>query len=405
MEIILYEDDAVSGLYPVTLTRPAFDIRTGGYTLLEAVRMVFPKALVFAHSRALVHDISHVHQFAASERTSGGFLFLNARLAPSLSDLTQVATILRDSKEVCFIDADGQVAGFFTENLTHKAAEIASAIEHHAKGGIRHNLVWKLLTNPEDIIFFNRDELGDNLTIATKKMRSKKRGLYLGKGVELPGQCVCDTSKGPILIGDHVTIAPFTVLKGPLMIGESTIIKEFTVIEGATTIGPVCKVGGEVSSSVIDGYSNKQHFGSLGDSYVGRWVNIGGGTCTADLKNTYSTISIAGRDSGSQFLGSVFGDFSKTSINTSIFPGRVIGVAAHLYGTVAEDVPSFTSHVRSGVLFELPLRLAQKGQEAMAVRRGVLWNDMDTARLEKIFELTQSDRNAVKASKEKISFY
>ncbi|MEI8130286.1 MAG: putative sugar nucleotidyl transferase [bacterium] len=405
MEIILYEDSEVSGLYPVTLTRPAFDIRTGGYTLLEAVNIVFPKALVFAHSRALVHDVSHVHQFSDSEKTTGGFLFLNARLAPSLTDLKLVANIVRDSKEVCFIDADGTVAGFFTETLTHKSVEIAQALEHHAKGGVRHNLNWKLLTHPEDIIFFNRDELADNLRIATEKMRAKKRGLYLGVGVKLPKECVYDTSKGPIVIGDHVMVAPFTVLKGPLMIGQSSIIKEFTVIEGCTTIGPVCKVGGEVSGSVMDGYSNKQHTGCLFDSYIGRWVNLGGGTFTADLKNTYSTITIQGRDSGSQFLGSVFGDFSKTSINTSIFPGRVIGVCAHLYDTVAEDVPSFTSHVRPGMLYELPLRLAQKGQEAMAVRRGVLWNDMDTARLEKLFEMTAPDREAQKVSKEKISFY
>ena len=182
------------------------------------------------------------------------------------------------------------------------------------------------------------------------------------------------------------------------------MVKEFTLIEGGTTIGPVCKVGGEITGSIIDGYSNKQHLGFLGDSYVGRWVNMGAGTSVSDLKNTYSHVSIQGRDSGAQFLGVIFGDFSKTAINTSIFCGKVVGLSAHLYGTVAEDVPSFTSHVRPGVLYELPIRLAEKGQDAMAMRRGVLWNDMDRARLEKLFETTAPDRTAKGVSTDKISF-
>jgi UDP-N-acetylglucosamine diphosphorylase/glucosamine-1-phosphate N-acetyltransferase len=403
MDIILYEDEAVSGLYPVTLTRPAFDIRTAGYTLLEAVQLVFPKATVYAHSRALVESLSLVPQFSSTHDTTGGFLFLNARLAPALSDLIQVATILRDSKEICFLDADGSVAGFFTQNLTHETAEIAAVIEHHSKGGVRHALSWKLFAHPEDIIFFNRDALKDNLLIVAKNLRVHKKGLYAPRSVKFPKQFAYDSTHGPIVIGDNVSIAPFVVLKGPLIIRENSLVKEFTVIEHST-IGPVCKVGGEIAGSVMDGYSNKQHQGHLGDSYIGRWVNLATGTSISNLKNTYSNIMIDGRDSGAQFLGTVMGDHSKMGSNGSIFPGKIVGVAGNLFGMVTTDVPSFTTYVASDKLYELPTAVADKGHKAMAFRRGVTWTETDTKRLDTVFEMTQADRDAANVSKEKLSF-
>lgn len=403
MDIILYEDEAIAGLAPMTLTRPAFNIRTGGYTLLEAVKIVFPKAEVFARSRAITHDICRIPQFAFGDKHSPRFLFLNARLAPSIAALNEVADIAHRSDEDFAIFAGEKIAGFCTTKLASEELADARLLVTRAKESVHHELAWKLFTHPEEIIFFNRDALGENLDIVTRRMRAKKRNFFIGKNVVLPEEFVVDTSKGAVVLGDHVIVHPYVVLRGPLFIGESSIVKEFSMIEGST-IGPVCKVGGEITGSVIDGYSNKQHAGSLGDSYVGRWVNIGGGTFVSDLKNTYSNITVGGRDSGTQFLGVIMGDFSKASINTSIFPGKVIGVSAHLYGTVAEDVPAFTSHVRAGVLFELPIRLAIKGQEAMAVRRGVEWNDMDVARMEKVFEMTAADREAKQVRKEKISF-
>ena len=362
MEIILYEDDAVSGLYPVTLTRPAFDIRTAGYTLEEAVRMVFPKAYI---------------SFKEAMHTSNLQVFINARHAPDLSILEKLASLLPITGRVCI-------------NEKRDGCETVS-------------LPWKLFSHPEDIVFFNRDSLKKNLEIAAKNLRRKEKGLYVAKGVELPKQFAYETKHGPIVICEGVTISPFTVLKGPLIIREHATVKEFSTLEGST-IGPVCKVGGEVTGSVIDGYSNKQHLGFLGDSYIGRWVNMGAGTSVSDLKNTYSNISIGGRDSGSQFLGVIFGDYVKTAINASVFCGKIIGTSAHLYGTVTSDVPSFTSHVSASSLYELPLAVAEKSQKAMAARRMVTWTDTDTKRLETVFEMTKGEREEKKVSKDKLSF-
>ena len=61
-------------------------------------------------------------------------------------------------------------------------------------------------------------------------------------------------------------------------------------LRGNISIGPVCKIGGELEDVVIQGYTNKQHDGYLGHSYVGEWVNIGAGTNNSNLER--STCSV-----------------------------------------------------------------------------------------------------------------
>ncbi|MBP6884577.1 MAG: hypothetical protein KBC17_02000 [Candidatus Pacebacteria bacterium] len=399
MKVIFYEDNLVSGLFPITLARPAFDIRTGGYTLFEATRSIFTKATFYGKFRSEVKEVSGVLDFSSNADSSGPCLVLNARLAPSLSCLKDIFEMIgRGTDEHTFL-VKGEVVGVFSQNISEEQINNLSNLVL----GEKHEIIGTLFSHPEDIIFFNRENLATNLQISTKSMRSKKRGLYLGKNTELPKECVVDTSKGNIVIGDNVSVASFSVLKGPLFIGDNSFVKEFSVLENST-IGPVCKVGGEVEASVIDAYSNKQHTGSLGDSYIGRWVNIGGGTTVSNLKNTYSTIAVGGRDTFSQFLGTIVGDYAKIGSNTSIFPGKVVGVSSHVYSTVIEDVPSFSSYVRAGVFFELPVAMAEKIQKAMATRRMINYTDKDTELFNKMFEQTQEERNNKKVSKAKLTF-
>ena len=54
----------------------------------------------------------------------------------------------------------------------------------------------------------------------------------------------------------------------------------------------MCRIGGEVEGSIIQGYSNKYHDGFLGHAYVGQWVNLGALTTNSDLKNDYSEVKI-----------------------------------------------------------------------------------------------------------------
>lgn len=406
MHIVIYEDEAVSGLFPIAEARPAFSVRTAGVTLIEAITLVFKKSSISGIVRDIVSCNSPCEIFG-KEHVEGndGFLFLNGRIAPSISALSLLKDTLASQKKDFVITSGSMLVGLYTKTLTHEeTAHLPTFLNARAQGTEEYILPLKLFTNPEDVVVFNKEALSENLFRITENMRSKKRGLFLGKNVTLPKEIVFDTSKGPILIGDNVVIEPFVVLRGPISIGQDSLVRSFSMIESNSTIGNVCKVGGEIGSSVIDDYSNKQHKGSVNDSYIGSWVNLGGGTSISNLKNTYSTVSVGGRDSGSQFFGAVVGDYVKSAVNSSIFPGKIIGTGSHVYGTVVEDIPAFTSYVRSGKLFELPIKIAERIQEAMAKRRGIAHTETHNKLMEEIFENTKDSRVKMNVSTDKLNF-
>lgn len=165
---------------------------------------------------------------------------------------------------------------------------------------------------------------------------------------------VLDASGGPIVIDHDVVIEPFVVINGPVAIGRGTIVRSFATLRGPVVIGPVCKVGGEIECSVIHGYSNKQHEGFLGHSYIGEWCNLGAGTTTSDLKNTYGSIRVTidgdSVDTGRMFIGTLMGDHTKTAIGTTLSTGTVIGACCNIAvsGFPATSLPSFTWCTDSG---------------------------------------------------------
>ena len=97
-----------------------------------------------------------------------------------------------------------------------------------------------------------------------------------------------------------------------------------------------------MSNSVMVGHANKGHDGFVGHSYIGRWVNLGAGTITSNLKNTYGSVSLwtpsGVRDTGMQFLGTMFGDHVKTGIGLRLTTGTVLGAGANIYGTMPPKV-------------------------------------------------------------------
>ncbi len=163
-----------------------------------------------------------------------------------------------------------------------------------------------------------------------------EQAVAVGKDVSISPSVVLDASKGSIILDDGVTIQPHSSVIGPVYIGKGTLIKSGSKIFGGTTIGPMCKVGGEIENSIILGYSNKQHDGYLGHSYLGEWCNLGAGTNTSDLRNDYGNVSVKienqNIDTGSMFVGLLMGDHSKSAIGTQFNTGTVVGVHANVFG-------------------------------------------------------------------------
>ena len=148
-------------------------------------------------------------------------------------------------------------------------------------------------------------------------------------GVEIEANVVIDARGGLVHLGEGVIVRPHSYLKGPLSIGAG------------------CKVAGEISRSIFHGNDNKQHYGFIGDSYIGEWVNLGAGTTNSNLKNNYGNVKVVinGKsvDTGQKFVGCFIGDHAKTGIGSLITTGAVIGMAANIFGggITPKSVPSF----------------------------------------------------------------
>jgi len=221
--------------------------------------------------------------------------------------------------------------------------------------------------------------------------------IRLARGASLAPGVVIDASEGPVNIEEGVKVLANASLAGPLSIGRGSIIKMGAKIYGETTIGPVCKVGGEVGESIIHGYSNKQHDGFIGHSYLGEWVNIGAGTDTSDMKNNYSTVrlSVGGEsvDSGQSFVGLFMGDHSKCGIGTMFNTGTIAGVCCNIFGAgfPPKYIPSFSWGGSAGFSEHDPEKAIETARTAMARRD----RELDTAGesiLREVFELTREER-------------
>ena len=156
---------------------------------------------------------------------------------------------------------------------------------------------------------------------------------------------VFDTRTGPVVLESGVEVRAGTRLEGPLWAGANARLMGGPIRGSA--IGPWSVVRGEMATSVLLGYANKAHDGFVGHSVLGRWVNLGAGTITSNLKNTYGSVrlDVAGTslETGHQFLGSLVGDHAKTAIGTLLGTGTIIGAGANVFDgvRVPKYVPPF----------------------------------------------------------------
>jgi UDP-N-acetylglucosamine diphosphorylase/glucosamine-1-phosphate N-acetyltransferase len=156
---------------------------------------------------------------------------------------------------------------------------------------------------------------------------------------------VFDTRNGPVVLESGVEVRSGTRLEGPLWVGSNTRLLGGSIRHSA--IGPWSVVHGEMSTTAMLGYANKSHYGFVGHSILGRWVNLGAGTTTSNLKSTYGPVRLRVRDvdleTGHQFLGSLIGDHAKTAIGMMLDTGSVIGAGASVFDGVRAPkyVPPF----------------------------------------------------------------
>jgi len=219
-------------------------------------------------------------------------------------------------------------------------------------------------------------------------------------GARIDPGVVLDAREGPILIGAGAEIHANSVIAGPVVMARDCLVKPLSRVYGGVSLGPVSRMGGEVYATVVQGFSNKQHDGFLGHSYLGSWVNLGAATDTSDLRNDYGNVKLelAGGivDTGRRSVGSLIGDHSKTAIHTRLNTGTVIGVSCNVFaaGIPPRAVPSF-SWGGAGAWQEYRLDKALSVAAIVASRREIAFTEADRALFARIHADTAAARRAL----------
>lgn len=357
MKLVLFEDSGFQNLLPLTYFRPVWELRCGISMLKEKIRHHFPMLELYFSARHYLNEfyLSPDHVFSSGSEEE--YLFLNGRL---LLGADNAEKILNIPEKTVFVSGDSIAAWRSDGKSVNKYFNHGVLQPDRVLNDFSQQQVpFRLINYPWDLIDANGEEITRDCHIAGDlgKLAGRidpgvhilgKENVYLADSARLMPGVVIDAESGPVWIDENVQIMPQAVLEGPLAIGTNAIIKVGAKIYENTTIGPVCKVGGEVEGCIFQSYSNKQHDGFLGHSYLGSWINLGADTNNSDLKNNYSSISVVLNkqkiETGKRFLGTIMGDHSKTAINTMLNTGTIIGVCCNIFGEgfPPKNIPSFS---------------------------------------------------------------
>lgn len=405
MRIVVFEDAQVANLDPITLTRAAYSIQCGSLSLADwLTEQPFPiEGLVRPHLTAW--QSAEYPRFANTADHSTVRLLVNARLVPCPATFRALSRLWHAARPCVVFQGETLAAavlgpdappfpnparpGALDGYLSHPSVEQLPGQE----------LRLPLFHFPHDLIGQHLEHLGDNLQYRIERghYRQREDGVFAAENAELSRFVDLDCSQGPIVVEPGSCVRAFACLRGPLYLGQMSRINEHALVRPGVAIGPMSKVGGEIEASVIEAFTNKQHLGYLGHSYLGRWVNLGAGTSNSNLKNTYGTIrmQVGNRrvDTGMQFMGCVVGDFTKSAINTAIFTGKLIGCCSTLYGYVTTNVPSFVNYARTfGELTELHPDVVAQTQKRVFLRRGIEQQAWHVQLIQDVYQLASSGR-------------
>lgn len=333
----LYDDQTARAFEPFALTRPAGELRAGA----ELIRTRWARTLdVPCSAFVAAAHLAAFHEFdappAAARALASGTWLVNARCAPALlqTPLDPGADVIRVGGRVAAVRLRATLG---LEAIADGAAEldVLATGPEVAIAGWWIDEIWDLIGHLPAMLtadaqaLIPADARSGSLTVLGS------HAVHVESGAHLEPFIVADASAGPVLVRAHAHVQSFTRLVGPCVIGEGA-----TIVGGrisGCSIGPRAKISGEISASIVIGYANKGHDGFVGHSVIGPWANLGAGTITSNLKNSYGEIALwtprGVRNTGLQFLGALIGDHAKLGIGTRLTTGCVVGAGANVFGT------------------------------------------------------------------------
>ena len=416
MRVIFYDgpQEKRTNFHPLSLSRPIWDLRVGITSLREKliaktgvtdVAGFLPQYMCDAYREQAdlpVNDLTSLK--------GDNLLIINSRVKADTFDVSPTG-----ASEIGLAE-DGEViyCRIASADLSKLKIESIEALLESAQAQLPNVKCSLPLWNYAfELVLANPDQLTVDFAAAGKSgiegnveqpnaIRGSDKDVFIGRGAVIHPMVVLDAEHGPIFLDEGVEVHPFTRIEGPCFVGKKSILLGTKCREG-NSIGEMCRIGGEVEESIIQGYSNKYHDGFLGHAYVGEWVNLGAMTTNSDLKNDYSAVEMTldGKtkiNTGSTKVGSLIGDHTKTSIGTLFNTGSYVGGMCLIMASgvpLAKWIPSF-AWLLSGIVTKGfgKGKLYEAAKVAMS-RRGKQWTPAAEAMWDEIFKMTKPRRDEV----------
>lgn len=361
--IVLLDDPRARSFEPFATTRPLGEVRAGALLIRERwAHVLSAPAIGFVSSPHL----SGFSEFAAPPAHDGavpaGTWLVNTRALPHLQVTASDAAVLSIDGRIAAVRVGGDVTA---EQLRDPLFSLDSMMPEAGPGagtraevpGVWLEHVWDLTATLQELLLADIPLVG--AMVGARSITERQAtvqaalpgvhviGLYdvlLEPGAEVEPMTVFDTTAGPVLLRAGARVQAFTRVVGPCYVGRQSTVTADRI--AGCSIGDACRVHGEVSSTIFIGHANKGHDGFVGHSVIGRWANLGAGTITSNLKNTYGSVSLwtpeGVRDTGLQFLGAMLGDHAKTGIGLRLTTGCVVGAGANVFDAIPPKlVPPF----------------------------------------------------------------
>ncbi|MES2733023.1 MAG: GlmU family protein [Bacteroidota bacterium] len=392
MNYILFDDPGIRpNLLPFTFTRPVSYVRVGILTIAE-------KWQHWLGSESSVFTQPYLQKkFPLVE--AGDNWLINGAVCPTAA-LVQEIQHLKTNQAL--VNNNRLIAARTSAKIDASLFTIAAAGFQQ----LTSNQSFTVITDCCDIFTENGQQIREDFVLLTQGRTSQPildphtivynpAGIFLEEGATTKA-AVLNAERGPIYMGKNAQVMEGAIVRGPFAMGEGSIVNVSGRMIGDNSFGPYCKVGGEVSNSVMFGYSSKVHDGFMGNSVLGEWCNLGADTNTSNMKSDYGNVKLWNyadqqfKDTGRLFCGTMMGDHSKVSINTMFNTGTVVGVNANIFGSGFHPklVPSFSwggGDQWEKYRLDKALDVAQKAME----RRGKVLDEVEREILAEVFKATE----------------
>ncbi len=391
MNYILFDGTVRDSLLPLTYTRPVADLRIGILTIREK----WETFLGYTTTTLTEEYLEEKYPMVEMEQN----VMINASFLPTI----QLVEIIENLKENQAVFQGEEVIAFYT-------TEEQEDVDFETYEQIEFTPELLQIKNTWDLFSLNDKALKADFELITKGRKSEpipegvqylnKESIFIEEGAQVLFS-VLNATEGPIYIGKDTLVMEGSLIRGPFAMCEHAVVKMGSKVYGATTLGPKCKIGGEVSNSILFASSSKGHEGYLGNSVLGEWCNLGADTNNSNLKNNYEQVRLWNYETenfaktGLQFCGLIMGDHSKSAINTMFNTGTVVGVSSNIYGSnfPRNFVPSFSWGGAAGIT-TYQINKAKQTANLVMKRKNEEFDEVEQRILEHVFEITSKYRKS-----------